>query len=345
MERAYTRLERELRARPRVWLVTGAAGFIGSHLVERLLLLDQRVHGLDDFSTGRRANLAAVERAVGPERCRRLSFVEGDVCERATVRAACEGCELVLHQAGLGSVVRSLAEPERCLEVNAAGTWTVLAAARAAGARRFVLASSSSVYGDRLDTPQQEERIGRALSPYAASKQAAELVAAGFSRGLAFPSVALRYFNVFGPRQDPHGPYAAVIARWSAALVAGQAPVLEGDGRQTRDFTPVAVVVEANLLAACRPLPEPALALNVGTGRETSLNELLALLRRIAAELGLERGGFLPLGVAARPGDRRASCADVTRARAWLGYEPALGLEDGLRATLEELVDSRARAS
>ncbi len=325
--------------------MTGAAGFIGSHLLERLLLLDQRVHGLDDFSTGRRENLAAVERAVGAERWRRLRFVTGDVRERGTVRAACAGCELVLHQAGLGSVVRSLAEPERCLEVNAAGTWTVLAAAHAAGAQRLVLASSSSVYGDCPDVPQREERIGHALSPYAASKQVAELVAAGFSRGLGFPSVALRYFNVFGTRQDPHGPYAAVIPRWSRALVAGQAPELEGDGLQTRDFTPVAAVVEANLLAACTALAEPASVFNVGTGRELSLQELFASLVAACASLGLERSSLHPRAGPARPADRRASRADLTHARAALGYEPPGENDAGLRATLEELVDSRSRAS
>lgn len=338
-------LERELRLRPRGWLVTGAAGFIGSHLVERLLALDQRVHALDDLSTGSRANLAAVERAVGPERARRLEFFAGDVCDPLVLGPACAGVEFVLHQAGLGSVPRSLAEPARALRVNAQGTWSVLAAARAAGARRVVFASSSSVYGDAAATPQREERVGRALSPYAASKQVAELAAAGFSRSLGFPSVALRYFNVFGPRQEPGGPYAAVIARWCAALVAGEPPELEGDGRQTRDFTPVAAVVAANLLAASAELAEPACAINVGTGRETALGTLLARLVALCAELGLERAGLEPRRGPERPGDRRRSRADLERARAWLGYEPPAGLDAGLRAVLRERVDSRARAS
>jgi UDP-N-acetylglucosamine 4-epimerase len=320
--------------------VTGAAGFIGSHLVERLLALEQRVRGLDDLSTGRRANLAAVARAVGAERWRRFELVLGDVCDERAARAACEGVELVLHQAGLGSVPRSLAAPARSLAVNAQGTWQMLAAARAAGARRAVLASSSSVYGDSPDVPQREERSGRALSPYGASKAIAELAAAGFARALGFPCVALRYFNVFGPRQDPHGPYAAVIPRWSAALLAGVAPELEGDGRQTRDFTPVDAAVQANLLAACAELPEPFGVVNVGTGRETALAALLARLVDLCAEAGLDRRGLRPLERPARPGDRRASRADLTRARAWLGYEPPPDLEAGLRATLGELVDS-----
>jgi UDP-N-acetylglucosamine 4-epimerase len=337
---AFARLEHELRARPRSWLVTGAAGFVGSHLVEHLLALGQRVCALDDLSTGTRANLAAAARGSS-----QLCFVQGDVRDPAALRAACEGVEFVLHQAGLGSVPRSVAEPARTTSVNAEGTWLVLAAARAAGARRLVLASSSSVYGDSLASPQREEVVGRALSPYAASKAIAELAAAGFARGLGFPVVALRYFNVFGPRQDPHGPYAAVIPRWCAALVAGVAPRLEGDGRQTRDFTPVAAVVAANLLAACAELPEllePFVAVNVGTGRETELAALLQRLIELCAELGLERGGLRPLAAPARPGDRRASRADLTRARALLGYEPPFELEPGLRALLRELIDSRA---
>ena len=343
--RALERVERELVARPRTWLVTGAAGFIGSHLVERLLALDQRVTGLDDLSTGRRANLQAVERAVGAERWGRFRFLAGDVRDGRILREACGGCELVLHQAGLGSVPRSFAEPARATSVNAEGTWSVLAAAHAAGARRAVLASSSSVYGDSSATPQTEERVGRALSPYAASKQVAELVAAGFSRALGLPSVALRYFNVFGPRQDPAGPYAAVVARWCAALVAGEAPELQGDGQQTRDFTPVAAVVAANLLAACGELAEPAVVLNVGTGRETALATLFERLRALCAEAGLERDGVRPRVVPARAGDRRRSCADVTRARVLLGSEPPGGLDAGLRATRGELGDARAHAS
>ena len=325
--------------------MTGAAGFIGSHLVECLLALDQDVAGLDDLSTGRSANLDAVARAVGPERWRRFRFTRGDVCDAEVVRAACVERELVLHQAGLGSIVRSLAEPVRTFEVNALGTARLLAAAREAGTRRVVFASSSSVYGDAADLPQREERTGRGLSPYAASKQSAELLAAGFSRALSFPSVALRYFNVFGARQDPGGPYAAVIPRWAEALLAGEAPVLEGDGLQTRDFTPVAAVVRANLLAATRELADPAAVFNVGTGRETALVELFERMRAACSELGLYRGELRPEMRPARPGDRRASRADLTRVRAVLGYEPPDGIDAALCAVLRELVDSRVRAS
>ncbi|HEX6885579.1 MAG TPA: NAD-dependent epimerase/dehydratase family protein [Planctomycetota bacterium] len=338
-------LAAELAVRPRRWLVTGAAGFIGSHLVERLLALDQHVVGLDDFATGRRANLAAVARSVGAERWRRFALQEGDVRDPAVCERAATGCALVLHQAGLGSVPRSLAEPARTFAVNVAGTWNVLAAARAAGAERVVLASSSSVYGDSAELPQREEHLGRPLSPYAASKRAAELVAEGGARSGGPPSVALRYFNVFGPRQDPDGPYAAVVPRWAAARLAGRAPRLEGDGRQARDFTPVAAVVAANLLAATATLEEPYAAFNVGTGRATTLLELLEQLGRAAQALGLAAAPLAPERAPARPGDRRASQADLARSRAALGYAPPVALAEGLQATLRDLAAASARGS
>lgn len=338
-------MERELRARPRRWLVTGAAGFSGSHLVEHLLALGQDVHGLDDFSTGRRSNLAHLARTLAASCWRRFVLFEGDVRDAECVRAASAGVQFVLHQAGLGSVPRSLLEPARAVDVNARGTWVVLEGARAAGARRLVFASSSSVYGDSGETPQREERIGRALSPYAVAKQVAELATAGVSRSTGFPSVALRYFNVFGPRQDPDGPYAAVIPRWSAALLQGRRACLEGDGAQTRDFTPVSAVVEANLLAATTELAEPAAVFNVGTGRETRLDELFLTLRRVCAERRPGCAAQAAERVPARPGDRCTSRADLTRIRLQLGYEPPLTLEPGLRATVGELVDSALRAS
>jgi UDP-N-acetylglucosamine 4-epimerase len=340
---AIERLERELRAEPRRWLVTGAAGFVGSHLVERLLALGQDVLGLDDLSTGRRSNLEAAARAAA--RGARFELIEGDVCSAEDARRAALGRDYVLHQAGLGSVPRSRSEPERCVRVNVEGTWTLLVAAQAAGVRRAVLASSSSVYGDCAHAPLREELVGRPLSPYAASKRAAEHVAAGLARGNGIASVALRYFNVVGPRQSPAGPYAAVVPRWAARLVAGRAPELEGDGRQTRDFTPVATVVDANLLAACSGAVEPPEVLNVGTGRETSLLELFELLVAACRSLGLERGDLVPIPRPPRRDDRRASRADPERARRVLGLEPCIDLARTLRDVLQELVDSGGGAS
>jgi len=322
-------IDRVLAGRSMRWLVTGGAGFIGSHLVERLLALRQEVRVLDDLSTGRRENLPGGAREL----------LEGDVCDPEVVASAVEGIDLVLHQAGLGSVPRSLADPVRTLEVNARGTWTVLRAAHEAGCARVVLASSSSVYGDSTELPHVEERIGRPLSPYAASKRIAELAAEGLARGLGLPTVALRYFNVFGPRQDPRGPYAAVVPRWCAALLAGEPPEVHGDGTTTRDFTPVATVVEANLRAALGAVPAGTV-LNVGTGIETRLSELLARLRALVAETGRPLPRVEARFGPARPGDRRRSRADTTRARELLGLEPG-ALDAGLRATLAAMLQGR----
>jgi len=318
----------------RRWLVTGGAGFIGSHLVHRLVELGQRVRVLDDLSSGQRTNLPQ-------DAC---ELMEGDVRDAAVVRRAMAGVELVLHQAGLGSVPRSLADPVRTMEVNARGTWTVLQAALEAGCERVVLASSSSVYGDSDELPHVEEHIGRPLSPYAASKRIAELAAEGLARGLGLSTVALRYFNVFGPRQDPGGPYAAVIPRWCAALIAGQPPEIHGDGRTTRDFTPVAAVVEANLRAALNADVPAGVVVNVGTGRETSLSELLATLRELCAEAGLPGAEVGARRSPVRANDRARSRADTTRARELLGLGSDtrdLDLVSGLRRTLEALLPAR----
>jgi len=329
----------ELRARARRWLVTGAAGFIGSHVVERLLTLGQDVVALDDLSGGTHANLAAAGRAA--RGAARFEFRLGDVRDRACVEAAAAGCEILLHQAGLGSVPRSLAEPARSLEVNALGTWNALVAARAAGVRRAVLASSSSVYGDCEESPQHEERFGVPLSPYAASKRVAELAAEALARSVGPEVVALRYFNVFGPRQAADGPYAAVVARWARRLIEGETPELFGDPGRARDFTPVAHVVEANLRAALVPLVQPWLVVNVGTGRATTLGELHArLVEAVAAHRpALSR---VLARCPERAGDRSSSLADVTRLRELLGLVPPAALEPHLAELVVALVDSRA---
>jgi len=345
---ALERLEAELERRPRTWLVTGAAGFIGSHLVRRLLALGQRVRGLDDLSTGRESNLAAVEQQLPRADWRRFELLRGDLCDPLALERALEGVELVLHQAALGSVPRSLADPARTLAVNAQGSWRLFLAAQRAGVERVVYASSSSVYGgdppgdpggDRGARPQGEDQLGPLLSPYAASKRIAELAAQGLAPSGGPILIGLRYFNVFGPRQDPAGPYAAVIPRWIAALLRGEAPRVFGDGTTARDFTPVASVVAANLLA-CRPGRERSgRVYNVGSGRTRTLLELLERLQSLAGTPSGAPAVFAP----ARPFERRSSQADPARAREELGLEP-VGEEDWSRA-LRETVEAQREHS
>ncbi len=324
----------------RSWLVTGAAGFIGSHLVERLLERDERVVGLDDFSTGRRSNLEAVERAVGRERWAGFEMIEGDVADPATARRACEGVDVALHQAAIGSVPRSIADPLSSHRSNVTGTLCLLSAAREAGVRRVVYASSSSIYGDDPGLPKVEHRTGRPLSPYAATKVATELYAGVFESVHGMETVGLRYFNVFGPRQDPEGPYAAVIPRWIAALAGGRPAEIYGDGETSRDFCYVDNVVQANLRAA--DVEDPAAVgqtYNVAFGRRTTLNELHDMIRSRVAEREPAAAALEPAYRDFRPGDVRHSLADVSKARERLGYDPAWSVEQGLDVTVAAWFD------
>jgi UDP-N-acetylglucosamine 4-epimerase len=238
-------LHAHLRAAPRRWLVTGAAGFIGSHLLEALLALEQQVVGLDNFATGHRSNLDEVRACVGEAAWSRLRFIEGDIVDPATCRAACDGIDVVLHQAALGSVPRSLADPLATHAANATGFLNLLLASREAGVARFVYAASSSTYGDHPALPKVEETIGRPLSPYAVTKLLNELYAEVFARCYGLESIGLRYFNVFGERQDPEGPYAAVIPVWVRAMLRGERCAINGDGETSRDFCYVANAVKA----------------------------------------------------------------------------------------------------
>jgi UDP-N-acetylglucosamine 4-epimerase len=322
--------------------VTGGAGFIGSHLVEQLLALGQEVRVLDNLSTGHRSNLEEAS-SVAPER---FEFQEGDIREPAACRAACEGVDVILHQAALGSVPRSIHDPATSHDVNVTGFLNVLTAARDAGVRRVVYASSSAVYGDHPGLPKVEDATGRPLSPYAATKAADELYAHAFANAYGMETVGLRYFNVFGPRQDPAGAYAAVIPLWFAGLFGGSQPRLNGDGLTSRDFTYVANVVQGNLLAAT--VTDPAAlrtVYNVAAGGRATLLELFEAMRDEAARLHpdaatveLERG-------AARAGDIRHSHADVSRARKLLGYAPTHSLRQGLSETVAWYHDRLARAS
>ncbi len=299
-------------------LVTGGAGFIGSHLVDALVGSGARVRVLDDLSTGRPDNLA--------DRADEIELIEGDVRDAGACRRAAAGVELLFHQAALGSVPRSLVDPATTLAVNVQGTANVLTAAREAGVRRVVYASSSSVYGDSPRLPKREGEEGEPLSPYAASKRMTEQLAAVLARCYRLPVVGLRYFNVYGPRQDPAGPYAAVVPRFLTAGLTGGAPQIYGDGRQTRDFTYVADAVCANLLAAAAPVVDGR-ALNVAGGRGVSILELARLVGRLT---GNDRP---PEHRPPRPGDVPHSTADLERARAELGYQPRADLEEGLAAT------------
>jgi UDP-N-acetylglucosamine 4-epimerase len=330
---AYARAEALLTSEPRVWLVTGAAGFIGSNLVEHLLNLRQTVHGLDNFASGHQRNLDEVRAAVGPENWGRFRFVDGDIRDLDICREAVSDCAHVLHNAALGSVPVSLEDPLTTHRVNVEGYLNILIAARDAGVRRLVYAASSASYGDDATVPQVENRIGRPLSPYAASKTINEIYAEAFSQSYGFRSVGLRYFNVFGPRQDAAGAYAAVIPAWTGALLRGEQIWINGDGETTRDFCYVGDAVQANILAAMAPDDAAGEVYNVATGTCTTLNQLLAM---IAAELtaqGADVDGT-PQYRDFRAGDIRHSQADIAKAAERLGYKPAFDIRTGLAAAM-----------
>ncbi len=329
----FDEIKRSLALEPRTWLVTGAAGFIGSHIVEQLLRLGQRVIGFDNFSTGSRRNLDEVSRLA---RNGHLSFIEGDVRDAACCRRACAGADHVLHQAALGSVPRSLADPFSTHAVNVDGFLNILIAARDAKVRSFVYASSSSVYGDHPDLPKVEERIGRPLSPYAVSKATNELYANVFHRCYSVPTIGLRYFNVFGPRQDPHSPYSAVIPLWFAGLLAGREVVVHGDGETSRDFCFITNVVQANLLAALADRFDAyGHVYNIAYGERTTLNELFVLIREQVARFRPDAAARLAVFQPFREGDIRHSLADIRAARDRLFYAPAHSVRMGLEATAE----------
>ncbi len=332
---AFEHERQRLLADPRRWLVTGSAGFIGSHLVQALLELDQTVVGLYNFATGHRRNLDEIRTAVTDARWRRYRFIEDDIRDPGACRGACQDVDIVLHQAALGSVPRSIDDPIATHRSNADGFLNVLVAARDAGVRRFVYAASSSTYGDHPGLPKVEDAIGRPLSPYAVTKLVNELYADVFARCYQTQSIGLRYFNVFGARQDPEGAYAAVIPRWIRAMLLGEAVVINGDGETSRDFCYVDNAVQANLLAA---LTDDAAAINqvynVAVDDRTSLNRLFELLRDAFATRIPELAALMPVYRNFRPGDVRHSQADIGKARRFLGYAPTHRLVDGIRAAM-----------
>ena len=335
-----------LAGRRRRWLVTGSAGFIGSHLVETLLRHEQDVVSLDNFATGHRGNLEEVRRAVGEQAWQQHTFLEADIVDSGACRHACEGVDVVLHQAALGSVPRSIEAPATTHAANVTGCVNLLVAARDAGVKRFVYAGSSATYGDHPGLPKVEETIGKPLSPYAVSKYADELYAQVFAQCYGLETVGLRYFNVFGPRQDPQGAYAAVIPRWAAAMLCGTPVIIYGDGETTRDFCYVANIVQANVLAA---MTEDRAAIgevfNIAVGGRMSLNELCDAMRELIREshpaLRIAPTSYEPF----RQGDIRHSQADISKARRLLGYQPTHDIRRGLRESLPWYEAHFAKAS
>lgn len=333
---AFERLQAELRAQPKIWLITGVAGFIGSNLLEALLKIDQQVVGLDNFITGHRRNLQETKRLVTPAQWKKFRFVEGDICNLSTCRGVCDGVSYVLHQAALGSVPRSIEDPVTTNRNNIDGFLNMLAAARDAKVERFVYAASSSTYGDHPDLPKVEDRIGKPLSPYAVTKLVNELYAEVFSATYGFRSIGLRYFNIFGRRQDPKGAYAAVIPRWIAAMLNDERIFINGDGETSRDFCYIDNAVQANLLAATTT-DESAInqVYNVAVGERTSLNQLYLQLRETLAVRFPHLETAQPIYRDFRVGDVRHSLADVRKARELLGYQPTHRLAEGLSEALD----------
>lgn len=327
----YEKCASELRQSRKKWLITGVAGFIGSNLLETLLKLDQTVVGLDNFSTSDGANLEEVESLVTESQWRNFTFVKGDICDADTCHSVCEGVDFVLHQAALGSVPRSIEDPVRTNASNISGFLNMLVAAKAQGVPRFVYAASSSTYGDHPDLPKVEDKIGRPLSPYAVTKYVNELYAEVFAKTYGFRATGLRYFNVFGPRQDPQGAYAAVIPKWFSGMMRGETIQINGDGMTSRDFCYVDNAVQANLLAACSK-NEAAWGevYNVAVGEQTTLEALFDLIgEQVRAKLpGIDIPP--PIHAGFRAGDVRHSLADIGKARRLLGYEPVHSVRSGL---------------
>lgn len=340
----YDEVRAGLRERPLRWLVTGAAGFIGSNLSQALLALGQEVRGLDNFSTGHPRNLDDVRQSVG-DAWDRFSFTRADITDPDACRAACAGVDVVLHQAALGSVPRSIADPLATHRSNVDGFVNMLVAARDAGVRRFVYAASSSTYGDHPGLPKVEDRIGRPLSPYAVTKYVNELYAGVFQRTYGLPVVGLRYFNVFGRRQDPDGAYAAVIPRWIGTLLAGGVCRINGDGETSRDFCFIDNVVQANLLAATAADEHTDQVYNVAVGGRTTLNQVFGMIRDGLAATRPELADARPEYTDFRPGDVRHSQADIGKIQERLGYLPTHTVGQGLDAALPWYVDTLCPAS
>ncbi|MCB2183538.1 MAG: Vi polysaccharide biosynthesis UDP-N-acetylglucosaminuronic acid C-4 epimerase TviC [Desulfobulbaceae bacterium] len=331
MANQYKKIQEHLKQYPQKWLVTGVAGFIGSNLLETLLKLNQEVVGLDNFSTGFQHNFDQVQKLVSAEQWQRFTFVEGDIRNLSTCKEVCGQVDYVLHQAALGSVPRSIDDPILTNENNLTGFLNMLVAARDAKVKRFVYAASSSTYGDHPGLPKVEDSIGNPLSPYAVTKVVNEIYADVFARTYDFKTIGLRYFNIFGRRQDPNGAYAAVMPKWFLALIKGEELFINGDGETSRDFCYIDNCVQANLLAACAS-KEDALnqVYNVAFGERTSLNELFRMIQERVRNILPDINDITPTYRDFRAGDVRHSLADINKARSLLGYNPEFSVRAGL---------------
>ena len=329
----YDVIKKQLMTEPKVWLITGVAGFIGSNLLETLLQLNQTVVGLDNFATGHQYNLDEVKAIVNNEQWARFHFINGDIRNLENCQHAVQGVDYVLHQAALGSVPRSIADPITTNAANITGFLNMLVAARDAGVESFTYAASSSTYGDHPALPKVEENIGNPLSPYAVTKYVNELYANVFARTYGFKCVGLRYFNVFGKRQDPNGAYAAVIPKWTAAMINGDDVYINGDGETSRDFCFIENTVQANILAATATDEAKDQVYNVAVGDRTTLNDLYRALQSALTENGrpCEKS---PAYREFRAGDVRHSQADVSKAKSLLGYAPSHAIHQGIAAAM-----------
>ncbi|MFY8126574.1 MAG: NAD-dependent epimerase/dehydratase family protein [Hydrogenophaga sp.] len=329
----YQELLQTLPTSPKTWLVTGVAGFIGSNLLEALLKLDQRVVGLDNFATGYQHNLDEVQSLVTPSQWASFQFIQGDIRQLEDCQRACAGVDYVLHQAALGSVPRSLADPITTNSANITGFLNMLVAARDAQVKSFTYAASSSTYGDHPALPKVEDNIGKPLSPYAVTKYVNELYADVFSKCYGFHTIGLRYFNVFGPRQNPNGAYAAVIPKWVSSLLKGERVFINGDGETSRDFTFIQNAIQANLLAVTSRDEARNQVYNTAVGDRTTLKQLFDLVRDHLVPFGV-RADTEPEYRDFRVGDVRHSLADISKAKQLLGYQPTHKIADGIAQSM-----------
>ena len=334
----------QLKSNRQRWLVTGAAGFIGSNLVEALLRLNQSVVGLDNFSTGHQRNLDQVQALVGSAAWTNFHFIRGDICDLNTCREACKDVDFVLHHAALGSVPRSIEDPILSNHSNVTGFVNMLVAARDANTQRFVYAASSSTYGDHPALPKVEDQIGKPLSPYAVTKYVNELYADVFARCYDMQTIGLRYFNIFGPRQDPDGAYAAVIPKWIASMIKNETLLINGDGETSRDFCYVENVVQANILSATTANQEAINQVyNVAVNERTTLNQLFDMQRNLLVKRFAHLENFRPTYQDFRAGDVRHSLADISKAQKLLGYVPSHRISEGLSTAMDWYVKDLTR--